>query len=421
MEFIIVLALIILNGILSMSEIAIISVRRSKLKVESLQGNNNAKTALKLAEDPDVFLSTIQIGITLIGIITGVFSGDVLAGYLSPLFEKMGLTPVFSYNLARILIVIIVTYLTLIIGELVPKRIGMSNPEKIAKIVARPMNFLSKITYPFVWILSKSTSFLVRILGIKSNDNKVTEEEIKSMVQEGTEDGEVQVIEQDIVGRVFTLGDRKVESIMTHRNDIVWIDANMSLKEIKQIVQANMYESYPVADGSLEEVLGMIMLKDLFAQVDEPDFNLRNIITPATCFPENMDVYKAFEQMKAKHVKQALIFDEFGSIQGVITFMDILEALVGEIPDETDEPQIVKRKEGGWLVDGQWSFYDFLDHFELENLYAENDYNTISGLLLDLLEHVPSVGETVEWNNFRFEIVDMDGARIDKILVTKTK
>lgn len=421
MDFIIVFALILLNGVFSMSEIAIISLRKSKLKMEALQGNNAAKTALKLSEEPDMFLSTVQIGITLIGILTGVFSGDVLAAYLSPVFEGMGLSTSLSYNLARAIIVIVVTYFTLVLGELVPKRLGMSAPEKIAKIVAGPMNVLSKITYPFVWILSKSTSLLVRVFRIKPQDNKVTEEEIKSMVQEGTEGGEVQIIEQDIVGRVFTLGDRKVESIMTHRNDIVWIDINMPMQQIKQIVQQNLYESYPVANGNMDEIMGIVQLKDLFIRADEPDFDLNEIVTQATCFPENMDVYKAFEQMKAKHVKQALIFDEFGSIQGIITFMDILEALVGEIPDEQDEPQIVKRKEGGWLVDGQWSFYDFLDYFELENLYAENDYNTISGLILDLLEHVPVTGEKVDWNSFSFEIVDMDGARIDKILVAKKK
>ncbi len=421
MDFFIVLALILLNGIFSMSEIAIISVRKSKLKVDAMQGNKSAESALKLSENPDVFLSTIQIGITLIGIVTGVFSGDVLAAYLAPVFEALGLSVTFSYSLARVIIVIVVTYLTLIIGELVPKRVGMSSPEKIAKIVARPMNILSKITYPFVWVLSKSTSFLVKILGIKSNDNKVTEEEIKSMVQEGTEGGEVQVIEQDIVGRVFTLGDRKVESIMTHRNDIIWVDVSMSKEEIKQIVLQDLYESYPVVDGSLDEVVGVVLLKDFLAMESAEDFDIRNIIVPATCFPENMDVYKAFEQMKEKHVKQALVFDEFGSIQGIITFMDILEALVGELPDEADEPQIVERKEGGWLVDGQWSFYDFLDYFELENLYAENDYNTVSGLLLDLLEHVPATGESVKWNSFTFEVVDMDGARIDKILVTRNE
>ena len=402
-----------------MSEIAIVSARKSKLKLEALQGNKSAKTALKLSEEPDRFLSTVQIGITLIGILTGMYSGDVLAGRVAPLFEKIGFVSTIADDIAKITIVILVTYLTLVIGELVPKRLGMSSSEKIAKFVAPVMNFLSKLTYPFVWILSKSTALLLKLLGIKIEDSKVTEEEIKSIIQEGADDGEVQEIEQDIVGRVFTLGDRKVESIMTHRSDIVWIDINTSLAQIKEIICQNLFESYPVADGNLDKIVGLVSLKDLFCEIDNPNFNLKEITIPAVYFPENMDVYRAFEQMKEKHVKQSLVFDEFGSIQGVITFMDILEALVGEIPDATDEAQIIERKDGGWFVDGQCSFYDFLEYFEMENLYAENDYNTISGLLLELLEHVPVTGEKIEWGPFLFEIADMDSARIDKILVEK--
>lgn len=419
MDFLIVFLLILLNGVFSMSEIAIVSARKSKLKLEALQGNKSAKTALKLSEEPDRFLSTVQIGITLIGILTGMYSGDVLAGQVSPLFEKIGLTPTIAYNAAKVVIVIIVTYLTLVVGELVPKRLGMSASEKIAKLVSPIMNFLSKVTYPLVWVLSKSTALLVKLLGIKAEDNKVTEEEIKSIIQEGTDGGEVQEIEQDIVERVFTLGDRKVESIMTHRNDIVWLDVDMNIAQIKELICQSLFESYPVAKGNLDEIIGLVNLKDLFCEIDNPKFKLKDITIPAVCFPENMDVYRAFEQMKEKHVKQAFIFDEFGNMQGVITFMDILEALVGEIPDEADEPQIIERKGGGWFVDGQCSFYDFLDFFEMENLYAENDYNTISGLLLELFEHVPATGEKVEWGPFSFEIVDMDSARIDKILVEK--
>lgn len=419
MDFLIVFALIILNGVFSMSEIAVVSVRKSKLKLEALQGSKSAKTALELSEEPDRFLSTVQIGITLIGILTGMYSGDVLAGQVSPLFVRMGLSSTVAYNLSKVIIVVVVTYLTLIVGELVPKRLGMSASEKIAKIVAPVMNLLSKVTYPLVWLLARSTALVVRLLGIKSGDNKVTEEEIKSIIQEGAEDGEVQEIEQDIVGRVFTLGDRKVESIMTHRNDIVWIDVDMTIPEIKEVIGRNMFESYPVADKSLDAIVGIVGLKDLFCGIDNPDFDLRNMTVPAVCFPESMDVYRAFEQMKEKHVKQAFVFDEFGNIQGIITFMDILEALVGEIPDVADEPKIVQRKDNSWFVDGQCSFYDFLDYFELENLYAENDYNTISGLLLELFEHVPTTGEKVEWGPFFIEVVDMDGARIDKILVEK--
>lgn len=417
MDFIIVFVLILLNGIFSMSEIAVVSVRKSKLKLESQQGSKSARVALRLSEEPDRFLSTVQIGITLIGILTGMYSGDVLAGQVSPVLEKLGLSPAFSYNLSKVIIVMVVTYLTLVVGELVPKRLGMSAAEKIAKLVAPVMNFLSKITYPLVWLLARSTALVVSLLGIRSGENKVTEEEIKSIIQEGAEGGEVQEIEQDIVGRVFTLGDRKVESIMTHRNEVVWIDVNMSAGQIKEVVRQDLFEYYPVADNNLDAIRGIVGLKDLFGRIDQPDFRLEDLIVPAVCFPETMDVYRAFEQMKEKHVKQALVFDEFGNMQGLITFMDILEALVGTIPDVAEEPQIVERNAGSWFVDGQCSFYDFLDYFGLENLYAENDYNTISGLILELLEHVPVTGEKVEWGPFVLEVADMDGARIDKVLV----
>lgn len=419
MDFIIVLLLILLNGIFSMSEMAIVSSRKSKLKMDAHQGNKSAKVALDLAEQPDRFLSTVQIGITLIGILTGMYSGDVLAGHFSPVLEKIGLSPTVAYSVAKTIIVIIVTYLTLILGELVPKRIGINAAEKVAKIISRPMSFLSKIASPFVWILSKSTAFLVRILHIKSSESKVTEDEIKSIIQEGTDGGEVQEIEQDIVERVFSLGDRKLDSIMTCRNDIIWIDVNMPLAEIKALICENLYEAYPVAEGSLDNVVGIVQLKDLFCKIDEPGFNLKNVVSTTAYFPENMDVYKALEHMKEKHIQQALIFDEYGNLQGVVTFKDILEALVGEIPDANDEPNIIKRDDNSWLVDAQSSFYDFLDYFGLEEMYGDNDYNTLSGLILELLGHVPKEGEKLEWGSFVFEIVDMDGARIDKIIVTE--
>lgn len=400
-----------------MSEIAVVSVRKSKLKVDIQQGSKSARRALKLAEEPDRFLSTVQIGITLIGILTGMYSGDVLAGQVAPLLAEWGMTPSTAHSVSKVIIVIVVTYLTLVMGELVPKRLGMSSSENIAKTVAPVMNLLSKLTYPLVWLLARSTALIVKTLGIKSGENRVTEEEIKSIIQEGAEGGEVQEIEQDIVERVFTLGDRKVESIMTHRNDVVWIDVDMTPAEIRSLIGENMFESYPVADQSLDEVLGIVSLQDLFFEIDNPDFDLRGITLPALNFPETMDVYRAFEQMKEKHVKQAFIVDEFGNMQGIITFMDILEALVGKIPDIEEEPMIVERDGRSWYVDGRCPFYDFLEYFELENLYGDNDCNTISGLLLELFERVPATGESTEWGPFQLEVADMDGARIDKVLV----
>lgn len=401
-----------------MSEIAIISARKSKLNSDAKLGNPKAAAALKLANEPDKFLSTVQIGITLVGIVTGIYSGDVLAKDMVMLLNKWGISGPYIPHISQIFIVLFVTYLTLIFGELVPKRIGLSISERIAQAVARPMYLLSVAATPFVWLLSKSTSLVVRAMNLNVRGNKVTEEEIRSIIQEGTKDGVVDKVEQDIVERVFSLGDRDLESIMTHHSDIVWIDTKMSTAEIYKFLQEKPFDVYPVAHKDLDNIIGVVYLKDLFGKIEKEDFNIESVTRPCHYFPENIGVYTALEQMKTNHVQYALICDEFGSIQGIVTLTDILEALVGNIPDIHEEPDIVERKDGGWLVDGQCPFYNFLTFFEKEYLYTQNDYNTISGLILDLLQHIPQTGEIIEWNDFTFEIVDMDGARIDKVLVS---
>lgn len=418
MELIIILILILLNGLFSMSEIAMISARKSSLTAEAKKGSASAKRALRLAEEPDRFLSTVQIGITLIGILTGLYSGDKFADDFAAVLLRWGMGQAYALGVAQTIIVVLVTYLTLILGELLPKRIGMSYSERIAKVVAGPMQFLSTLTAPFVWILTQSTALLVKIIGIREEEPIVTEEEIKSMIAEGAEDGSVQEVEQDIVERVFSLGDRKVESIMTSRNEIVWIEKEMNADQISDLVKENLFEVYPVGDDSLDNILGVVFLKELFGKLDEPDFRLEDIVRPAQYFHEYTDVYKVLEQMQEKQVGYGLVCDEFGVFQGIVTHKDILEGLVGTISDETEEPDIIARKEGsGWLVDGQCPFYDFLEHFECEDLFAGNDYNTVGGLILEILEHIPQSGETLKWEHFTFEVVDMDGARIDKILV----
>ncbi|MBD8346431.1 MULTISPECIES: hemolysin family protein [unclassified Dysgonomonas] len=418
MDILIIVVLILINGLFSMSEIAIISARKSKLNSDAKLGNPKAAAALKLANEPDKFLSTVQIGITLVGIVTGIYSGDVLAKDMVMLLNKWGISGPYIPHISQIFIVLFVTYLTLIFGELVPKRIGLSISERIAQAVARPMYLLSVAATPFVWLLSKSTSLVVRAMNLNVRGNKVTEEEIRSIIQEGTKDGVVDKVEQDIVERVFSLGDRDLESIMTHHSDIVWIDTKMSTAEIYKFLQEKPFDVYPVAHKDLDNIIGVVYLKDLFGKIEKEDFNIESVTRPCHYFPENIGVYTALEQMKTNHVQYALICDEFGSIQGIVTLTDILEALVGNIPDIHEEPDIVERKDGGWLVDGQCPFYNFLTFFEKEYLYTQNDYNTISGLILDLLQHIPQTGEIIEWNDFTFEIVDMDGARIDKVLVS---
>ena len=420
MEIFIIVGLILLNGLLSMSEMALVSARKSRLETEAKKGNKSAKTALSPAEEPDQFLSTVQIGITLIGILTGLYSGESLSHHLAVLMDRIPELQPYSKTIAQAIIVILVTYFTLIFGELVPKRIGLGRAERVSMAIARPMHLLSLIASPFVWLLSKSTEISVKMLGINADeDNKVTEEEIKAIVKEGYDGGEVQEVEQDIVERVFNLGDRKVGSIMTHRSDMVWLDLNDSLENIKQLVEANLYNVYPVSSGRLDNLLGVVYLKDLFGKLDAPGFSLQHVIRPAQYVPENQTVYNALEQIKQTRVHSAIVTDEFGSVQGIVTLKDIMVGLIGQVPEPDDEQDIVKRADGSYLVDGQYSFYDFLEFFDKEDLYTEYDYNTLSGLILEILEHVPKTGETLDWLDFSFEIVDMDGARIDKVLVRK--
>ena len=420
MEIVIILGLILLNGVLSMSEIALVSARKSRLETDAKKGSKAAGTALKLANSPDIFLATIQIGITLVGILTGLYSGDVLAQRFAPVIAKIGPLQPYSVVISQTLIVVVVTYLTLIIGELVPKRIGMTAAEKVSKLVARPMYLFSRIGRPFVWLLSCSTNGVMRMIGLdKAGESKVTEEEIKAIIQEGAEDGEVQAVEQQIMGRVFSLGDRTVESIMTHRSELAWIDAAASAAQIRETVARAPHNRYPVGEGSLDKLLGVVCLKDLFLHLGDEEFDLRRLVAPAKFFHEGFEVYNALEQLRTEQLGYGIICDEFGVTRGIITLRDIFEALVGELPDPREEPDIVRREDGSCLVDGQCPFYDFLDWFGLENALPCNAYNTVSGLILDQLAHIPVTGEKLEWNGFTFEIVDMDGARIDKILVSQ--
>ena len=420
MEIVIIIVLILLNGVLSMSEIALVSARKTKLETEAKKGNRGARKALDLAEEPDRFLSTIQIGITLIGILTGLYSGEALAGDLAVYFSAVPYIAPYALLISKSLIVVLVTYLTLIFGELVPKRIGMGCAERVSMLIARPMHLLSLIASPFVWLLSKSTAVVVKMLGIDTaEDSKVTEEEIKSMIQEGTEDGEVQPVEQDIMQRVFLLGDLKVGSIMTHKNEIAWLDTSMTSEDVRGVLSKQMYEFYPIAEGDLDHVKGVVDLKDLILHLHEPNFNLKSLTREPVYFHENMNVYKALEQMKAQKISRALVCDEFGTCMGIITLRDILEGLVGSMEDAGEEPDIIKRvNKDGWLVDGQCPLYDFLCYFDRQELLENVDYHTVGGLILNDLQHVPQSGETMEWNGFAFEVVDMDGARIDKVLVT---
>ncbi|MGI6718010.1 MAG: hemolysin family protein [Bacteroidales bacterium] len=417
MEIFLILGLIFLNGLLSMFEIAVISSRTAILESEAKKGSKSAKIVLKIKKNPNNFLSSIQIGITLIGILTGLFSGAKFAKYLSPLIAKSSFLAPASDTISQVIIVIVVTYLTLVFGELVPKKIGLSKPEKIAKVAAGVMHGFSVINKPLVYILSKSTEFFTKLFGVKNSDVKITEAELRAIIRESREDGEIQDVEHNIVERVFNLSGRKIEAIMTHRSELVWLDINDDNKTNSDKIKANLFNMYPVSDDDLDDILGVVYLKDLFGKIDKPEFKLQEVLKTPQYLPESLSVYDALDQMKEVRLKSSIVIDEFGSVLGIVTVKDIVEELIGNMPEIGEEQEIIQLEDGRILVDGQCPFYDFLSYFDLEDLYEENSFVTISGLILEILEHIPVEGEKLSWHKFNIEVVDMDGARIDKVIV----
>jgi putative hemolysin len=418
-EFIIILGLIILNGLFSMAEIALLSAKKTKLEIQASKGDSDAKRALNLALNPDQFLSTVQIGITLIGILTGVFSGAKIKGSIEEWLGTISWMQGFAGPTATTIVVVIITYLSLVLGELLPKRIGLSNAENIAKSVAGPMKWISRITYPFVILLSISTGFLSRLLRIQPADNQVTEEEIKAIIHEGTEQGTIEEAEQEIIQRVFHLGDRNITSLMTHRSEIVWMHHDITVGEMKQEMEEPYHSFYPICDGKIDDIKGIVAVKDILLEPNEKP--IIELVRPAVYVPENNTAYQVLEKFKSSKIHHCFIVDEYGSIEGLITLNDILEAIVGDIPqpDEVDH-EIIKRADGSFLIDAQIPFYDFLSHFEKTDLLeeGEQEFDTLAGFILEHLQKIPSTGDHFQWEGVQFEIIDMDNQRIDKILVT---
>jgi putative hemolysin len=419
MEILIIFFLILLNGVFSMSEIALISARKNRLESAAKKGNKSAKIALELANSPNKFLSTVQIGITLIGILTGIYSGDKITMNVEAFVETFHVLKPYSHTIAVGIVVVVLTFFSLVLGELLPKRIGMNHPVTIAKAVAVPMKMVSIITAPFIWLLTHATEFLLKILHIKPNaDGKVTEEEIKAFIKEGTEGGEVQEIEQDIVERVFHIGDRKVNSLMTHRKSVAFLQLDANKTQIKDCMLEELHSIYPVYGRDYDDIVGVVNLKNIFAHIDDENINLSEIMTEAQFMMEHTTAYKALERFKKTGIHYAFVADEYGIFQGVITLNDILEALVGDASDfDKEEFQLMERGDGTWLVDGHYSLHDFLTYFDLDELI--NDYNvtTVSGLIMTELSHIPKQGEKLIWHKFELEVIDMDGVKIDKVMV----
>jgi putative hemolysin len=417
-EFFIIIGLVIINGIFSMAEIALISARKARLEGQANKGDVKAKYALELANHPDTFLSTVQIGITLISILLGIFSGENFQHHIKGWLENITILQPYLNTISTVVTVFIITYISLVLGELVPKRIGLSNPEAIAKFVAGPMKILSTISFPFVWLLSISSNLLVRLFGIKRNDNAVTEEEIKAIITEGTEQGTIEEAEQEIIERVFHLSDRNITSLMTHRKDIVWLDASKTVGDVKRSLQEAMHSIYPVCNGSIDKIKGFVSIKELFT-ADE-SVAIGSIIKQPMYVPENNTAYQVLEKFKASKIHHSFIVNEYGSIEGLITLNDILEAIVGDMSQPDEEPyEMTERADGSYLIDAQVSFYDFLKHFEKTKWLddVDQEFDTLAGFILDQLKEIPKTGDTLYWRGFDFEIVDMDSHRIDKILV----
>jgi putative hemolysin len=424
-EIFFLLLLLVVNGLFSMSEMAVVSARKVRLQQLANQGNAKARTALDLADSPNQFLSTVQIGITLISTLAGAFGGATLAEKLA---NQLKLLPIpflvaNSDAIALFLVVLMITYLSLVIGELVPKRLALNNPEQIAAGVASPMRLLAKIASPAVHLLSYSTDLVLRLLSIgPSTDPEVTEEEIKILIEQGTEAGMFEEAEQEMLNRVFRLGDRRVSALMTPRPDIVWLDLEDSSETNRQVIMDSAHSQFPVCQGDLDNVLGIIKVNDLLTRcLASQPLDLTAALQRPLYVPESTPGLKVLELFKQSGTHIAIVVDEYGVIQGLVTLNDILEEIVGDIPslDQADEPQAVQREDGSWLLDGMLSVEEFFELLELEELPKEQrgNYHTMGGFVVTQLGRIPTAAEHFEWQGMRFEVMDMDGNRVDKVLV----
>lgn len=417
------LGLIFLNSLFVMAEIALVSARKVRLESMAEKGNTKARNALILSQNPEIFLSTVQIGITLIAIFTGVYSGEKFSKELQPFFEKIPSLQRYAATISTTLIVILVTYLSIVFGELIPKRIALINAESIAITAARPMRIFSMITHPFVWLLNKTSNLFFKLFNIRSKrDDFVTEDEIKAIITEGTESGTVEEEEKEMIERIFHLGDRNITSLMTHRSDIVWFDIHDTEEKIRAKIFEEPHSFYPVCDGELDAIKGVISLKDLY--INEDFLLFKDLMVPAIFVPDNNSAYQVMAKFKESKFHVCFIVDEYGSLRGMITLNDILEAIVGDMPEATDEDyEIIDRGDGTYLVDAQIPFYDLLSRFNRTEWLTEEelDFDTLAGCILHELEHIPTTGEKLKWKGFELEIVDMDGHRIDKVLVSPSQ
>ncbi|MBN2471246.1 MAG: HlyC/CorC family transporter [Anaerolineae bacterium] len=421
-QIVILLLLVLANGLFAMAEIAIVSARKGRLQAMADEGRAGAAAALKLAENPNRFLSTVQVGITLIGTLAGVFGGAALAKPLAALLAEVPWLAPYSDTLSLGLVVLMITYLSLVLGELAPKRIALTNAEVIGAAVAAPMMGLSRLTAPLISILSFSTGFVMRILGIRASDEPpVTEQEVLLMLEEGRQAGVFEAAEQNIVENVFRFADRRVAALITPYTELVWLDVDDPPETHWQQILSSPHNCFPVADDDLDNLLGFVCIRDIWQRMlDGEPVDLRALVRPPLLVPENLSALRLLTMFRQHAVQGALIVDEHGSILGLVTLTDILESLIGDVPDAPDDKDapIVQRDASSWLVDGLLPVDEFVDYFGVDIAHEdEQAYQTLGGFIMNHLGRIPEAADVLVWGGLRFEVVDMDDMRVDKVLV----
>lgn len=420
-EILIVVALTVINGLLAMSELAVVSSRPARLKVLSDQGNKGATTAIRLADNPGRFLSTVQIGITLVGVLSGAFSGATLGARLSEWLMTQGLTPAVSDGLGVGAVVVAITYLSLIVGELVPKQIALRDPERVAARVAPAMSLIARVGAPLVFLLDISGRGVLALLGQKGEpEEKVTEEEVRTIIAEAETAGVLERDEREMISGVMRLADRSARALMTPRREVEVIDLSDSADEIRAQLRATRRSRLPVQEGEADAIIGVVVVKELIDFLsDGGTHDLRGLVSEAPVVMDTAGALQVLREIRASRVHMALVFDEYGHFEGIITPGDVLEAIIGAFQEEEeDEPPIVARADGSWLVAG-WMQVDEFSHELGIHIPRDADFQTVAGFVLAELNHLPNVGEVFEKGHWRFEVVDLDGRRIDKILVSR--
>ena len=424
-DVVIILALVVLNALLAMSELAVVSSREARLKAMARGGSSGAQCALELSADPGRFLSTVQTGITLIAIFAGAYSGTSLGVPAAQRLELLGLEPETAQTVGFGLVIVVVTYVSLVVGELVPKQLALRSPEAIAAVVARPMQWLSRIAAPFVWVLDRSSAFLFRLVGLnRESDKAVTAEELHLVVAEAQTAGVLEESERAIISGVVRLADRPVREVMTPRTDVDWIDVSAKGKALLKALKDTPHSRIPVADGSVENIVGVVQTRDLLdAMLEGRELDLRQLARTAPVIPDLMDAMDALAVLRSADVPLALVHDEYGHFDGIVTPGSILAALAGAFRhdiEEGDEPDLVERDDGSYLLSGAASADVLADRLGV-HLPADRDFSTVAGFALELLKHIPETGEKFSHDGWSFEIVDMDGRKIDKLIAARAK